>query len=113
MARPKNDGKGRLGGRKKGTPNKNTQSLIDKANELGVDPYEVLLLFAGDKYKELGYKKKQNGESPIPPSLRASCASDACQYIHPKRKSIDLKNEDGSLKPQVVITLPSNGREKD
>ena len=31
-------------GRTKGTPNKNTKALLDKAAEMNVDPYEVLLL---------------------------------------------------------------------
>jgi len=34
MGRPKNDGKGRLGGRQKGTPNKVTQSFRDWLQQL-------------------------------------------------------------------------------
>lgn len=76
----------KTGGRAKGTPNKKTQDLKAISERLKCDPFEVLLLFAKGDHKALGYKRKQD----ISPSLRATCASDACQYLHPKRKSVDV-----------------------
>lgn len=100
-------------GRKKGTPNKNTQTLLEKARELGVDPFEVLLLFAKGDWKALGYASEmtdrptQHGvimEYTISPELRKSAASDANQYLHPKRKAVELSTSEGetltvSVKP--------------
>jgi hypothetical protein len=103
MARHKNDGMGRLGGRAKGTPNKKTQELMDKAEELGADPYTVLLLFTKNDHEALGYDKhtvvgvSKSGEAieglTISPELRAQCARDACQYIYPKRKAVELSQD--------------------
>ncbi len=98
--------KGRkTGGRQKGTLNKQTRELHDISARLEVDPFEILLLFAKADHKALGYRRKQD----ITPSLRAQCASDACQYMHPKRKAIEVRAK-GSM-VTVNVTLPSNGRE--
>lgn len=106
MARPQNDGKGRLGGRKKGTPNKKTQDLLEIAESLNVSPFEILLRFAAGDWKGLGYesgvreiavKGRVIEVDQIPPDLRKSAAADACQYMYPKRKAVDLKTgDDGS-----------------
>lgn len=93
----------KAGGRTKGTPNKPTLKLIDRAEKLKVDPFEILLLFAKGDWAALGYdtgviiKESANGESTfmeytISPELRAQCAEKACQYIHPKRKAIEHEN---------------------
>lgn len=60
MARPKNDGKGRLGGRAKGTPNKTTTDLkkwiadiLDNGRErfeeslTQLEPHEYIRVFSG------------------------------------------------------------------
>ncbi len=94
-------GHAKAGGRKKGTPNKKTEALLDKAKALGIDPFEVVLLFAKGDWKSLGYdnecwfKETAEGEVKmgyvIPPELRAKMAADACQYLHPKRKAIEIR----------------------
>jgi hypothetical protein len=86
-------------GRKKGTPNKLTQDLMAKCDELGVDPFEVLLHFAKGDWKTLGYETEtrlvstsEHGdiyENTITPELRAKAAKDACEYLFPKRKAIE------------------------
>jgi hypothetical protein len=86
-------------GRKAGTPNKNTQTLIDKAKELGVDPFDVVLRFAKGDWKGLGYDAEKETkftaagieyeEYLIKPEMRLKAASEACQYILPKRKAIE------------------------
>ncbi len=102
MGAPK--GHGRYGGRKKGTPNKKGQALADKAASMGIDPFEVVLLYAKGDWKSLGYdssvyvKESADGSTTtlgyvISPELRAKCAQDACQYLHPKRKAIEIKAE--------------------
>lgn len=83
-------------GRKKGTLNKNTQAVADRCAALGLDPVEVAALFARGDWKKLGYKKGNLGPfgSPtIPPALRARCALDLVEFIHPKLKSVEFKGD--------------------
>lgn len=85
-------------GRKKGTPNKDTIPLEEKAKEIGVDPFEILLKFAKGDWEGLGFKSAtitrigKNGEAyevdAITPDHRLKAASEACQYLYPKRKAI-------------------------
>lgn len=102
----------KLGGRTKGTPNKKTELLLDKCNELDVDPFEILLLFAKGDWKALGYDGAQkvinvtkNGDEilgdVISPEIRSRCAKEACEYIHPKRKAVELSND--SEKGFVIV----------
>lgn len=78
------------GGRVKGTPNRPTALLRDKAAELGIDPFEVALLFAGNRYRELGYRT-----NVISPDLRARCALEACGFMYPKLKSVEMTADSG------------------
>ncbi len=88
-------------GRKKGGLNKDRIPLIDKCAELGCDPFEVLIRFAAGDWRGLGYQAGQkiktimsNGEilyeDVISPDLRGMCAKEACQYIYPKRKALEI-----------------------
>lgn len=92
----------KTGGRTKGTPNKKTQELIDKAKELGIDPYEILLFIAGNKWKELGYDEPTKlvpcGDGTmaverIEMSHRLMAAKEACQYMFAKRKAVELSQD--------------------
>ena len=93
----------KTGGRKKGRPNKRTEELKEISDRLGVDPFEVLLLFASGDWKALGYDKAkfvsgineygQWYKWTIDPSLRSRAAAEACQYLNPKRKAIEHSGE--------------------
>jgi hypothetical protein len=78
-------------GRKKGTVNKDSLPLKEKAQALGVDPFEILLHFAAGDWKSLGYEDDKNlaGDYIIQPQVRVKAAGDACQYLHPKLKQIE------------------------
>lgn len=90
----------KFGGRKKGVPNKDKAEAQAKAVELGVDPFEVLLLFARGDWKALGYESERVLQScsefgevykfTIDPNVRAKCAAEACQFMLPKLKAIDI-----------------------
>jgi len=113
MAAPK--GHPKYGGRKKGTPNKSSVPAEAMAKELGIDPFKILLLFANGDWEALGYEGKKRivgysnkGDAiedyTISPDLRAKAASDASQYILPKRKAIEHSGPDGeSLNLGVTI----------
>jgi len=66
-------------GRKKGTPNKKTQDLLERCAQRGVDPFEVLLELC------------QSDDDAI----RLQAAKEACKYIHPQRKAIEMSNPEG------------------
>jgi hypothetical protein len=93
----------KFGGRAKGTPNKTSLPLHEKAKELGCDPFEILCRFALGDWEGLGYKSEfiftptQKGEvveKPlIPPELRSKAAAEAAQYLYPKRKAIEHSGE--------------------
>lgn len=99
-------------GRPKGSVNKKTQELFDKASELGVDPFHILLLFAKGDHEALGYEKyqfKRFGENvveelTISPDLRAKCAEKACEYLYSKRRAIDVEvdNDKGGITFQMA-----------
>lgn len=75
MARPR--GGGRLGGRKKGTPNKESKVLIDRIKEKYPDycPIEAMCIIAQDPINEV--------------NIRLTANKEVAQYIYPKLKSID------------------------
>lgn len=94
-------------GRKKGTPNKKTQEAQDIATKLGVNPFEILLLFAKNDWKRLGYDSKTitkfsvagdpYEEDRISPELRHSSAGKAAEYLYPKRKAIEQTFSEGEI----------------
>jgi hypothetical protein len=82
-------------GRKKGTPNKNTLPLEQKAQKLGIEPFEVLLLFAKGDVVGLGYSDlipdyPTIGNMVITPDQRLRAAIAACQYLYPKKKATEI-----------------------
>lgn len=101
-------GRHKGGGRQKGTPNKSKLPLLEKAKALGIDPFEVLLLFAKGDWKGLGYSNEfivnisKFGETirhTIEPSIRAKAASEAAGYMYPKLKSIEIKESPNDNRP--------------
>ena len=96
----------KVGGRVKGTPNKKTCLAEDMAKEMGVDPFKLLLMFCGNKFEDLGYSQS------IPMDLRLSAIKDACNYIIPKRKTIELQTDSTPDLPARPFAMP-NPKEDD
>ncbi len=101
MAAPK--GHARYGGRKKGVKNKDSIPAQELADKLGVDPFEILLLFAKGDWAALGYKDEfdfipgPNGpieKRIIAPELRQKAAKDSATYLRPQLKSLEVSNKD-------------------
>lgn len=91
--------------RPKGSKNKDMIPLEDKCKELGVDPFEILLLFASGDWERLGYQSEMqtvysgnnhNEEFTIQPGIRSRAAAEACQYIYSKRKAVEHSMDDKS-----------------
>ena len=68
-------------GRKKGVPNKRTQSVIDQLVSLDCDPIEGMASIAS--------KAMDEGEL----ILAGSMYKELAQYVAPKRKSIEVSGE--------------------
>lgn len=102
----------RHGGRKKGTPNKKNESLMELARKLDVNPFQILLYFASNNYEALGYSPtttKLTKQGPIEvmtisPELRKDAASDAAQYLYPKRKALELEGLESGEAIGIVLT---------
>jgi len=72
MARPK--GQPKLGGRQKGTPNKDTQALFDICAKHGVNVFEGMVMIAAqDPDPDRKFEKLEK----------------IAQYLYPKRKAIE------------------------
>lgn len=89
----------KAGGRKKGTPNRPRITARERADAMGVDPIEILLMFAAGDWKGLGYQEAfttkyspagiEFTEDTIPQAMRMKAAAEAAQYIEPKLKSVE------------------------
>ncbi len=77
----------KTGGRKKGTPNKRTQEVIDQLTALDCDPIEGMA--------NIALNEKNSAE------LRGRMFSELAQYIAPKRKAIEHSGEAGE--PVTVV----------
>ena len=71
----------KYGGRVKGTPNKNNQTIMDKLSDLNCDPIEGMATIA----------KKAMDEGEF--ILAGTMYKELAQYVAPKRKSIEVSGE--------------------
>lgn len=78
MARPKNDGQGRIAGRKKGTPNKMTK-----------ERRELIAKFLDDNFEEFMYCWQAIDD----PYKKCCIYNDMIPFATPKLQSIELNNQ--------------------
>ena len=96
MPRPK--GLPKTGGRKPGTPNRNSQALIDRLEALGCDPIESLATIALDPATK--------------PDLKVRCLAELAQYVYPKRKAVDFARGESRDVKVVVEYIGGNAEEQ-
>lgn len=99
-------GKPKTGGRPPGALNKRSQELKELAEELGINPFEIMLRLAANDWEGLGYKEGERRievagggsyyEDVIPPALRGQMAKEAIKYLAPQLKSVE-HSSDGSM----------------
>lgn len=116
-------------GRLKGTPNKRTTELMTRLNSIGCDPLEITARIAlGDVpcgtchgigktkfqakggYKTNGFAPERvcqscwgDGKEKVITRDRLAAASELLQYLHPKRKAIEVTGEDGEPIRHAVL----------
>lgn len=107
----------KAGGRKKGTPNKRTQSVIDKVSALGCDPIVFLCHVMKGDWEKLGYQSqtvlKSAGmgqtfeEDVIQLGDRKDAAKELAHYIYPKRKAIEISTDENPFNndEDIVVDL--------
>lgn len=78
-------------GRPAGAKNTRTLELEQTAERLGFKPFEVLCHFAMANYEKLGLKP-----ADITAKMRLDAAMEACGYLYSKRRSVEVKNEEGN-----------------
>lgn len=98
-------------GRPKGSQNKITRTAKELADQMGVSPLEILLLFAKGDWEALGYEaevyhsESAEGETKmgyvIKPEMRLNAASQACKYIYPTAKELTVSADENCIK--VII----------
>ncbi len=86
----------KTGGRKKGAPNKRTQSVMEKLDALGCDPVEGMAKIAMNEKRNLGI------EQDVPIELRAQMYKELAQYVAPKRKAAEKATEIENQDPRCV-----------
>lgn len=75
LGRPgRKPGGSKHGGRAKGTPNKKTLALLERIEQSGKDPVQVMLDLLNDQ----------------DPVLRFQASKELLQYMYPKRKALEV-----------------------
>lgn len=78
-------------GKRKGTKNKNTVLVEETAARLGIDPFEVLCLFAKRDFRALKLKKND-----VSAEAQLKAAVTACKYLYSQKRSVEISNPDGT-----------------
>lgn len=89
MARQKNDGKGRIGGRQKGTPNKVTASVKD------------WLAHVIDKNR----RQMERDIKALEPKDRLQMLEKLMQYVVPKQQAVNANVDFGKLSDEQLNAL--------
>jgi len=88
-------GASKTGGRKAGTPNKKTTELLDKieafCKERGIEGYDPVIQMV---------EIANHDEADLP--LKLNAAKEVAQYIHPKRKALEVDQAINDL-VQLII----------
>lgn len=79
----------KTGGRKAGTPNRKTQEISELLASLGHNPVEAMVRLATNPKASLELQGRMNAE--------------LAQYVYPKRKAIEVADDQSSPGPPLMI----------
>jgi predicted deacylase len=84
---------GNPAGRPPGIRDRRGLGARETAEALGIDPLEVLLLLAGDRWADLHPDEpevdKDGRRRRVPLELRLKAAKEAAAFLHPRLKAVD------------------------
>jgi hypothetical protein len=114
--------KEKVGGRKKGTPNKDTTWIFELCQKHDFDPLEVLILVAKNEWQALGYSEGTiesigyQGSVSVEPLISIKDRIDASKtlvgFMYPKRKSVEIKDESGNAIKPIVLSYSEESLKK-
>ena len=117
------DKRQKKGGRQKGTPNKSTEHIFKLCEKHDFDPVEVLILLAKKDWEGLGYSRefieRQGFQGHVieEPVISTDHALDATKtlvaYMYPKRKAIEITNDDKNTGVIFMAYDPKNMKKPD
>lgn len=90
-------------GRKKGTANKKTREIADRAAAEGITPLEYMLkVMRADIPDDLEPRDRLAAEN-----MRFEAAKAAAPYIHPRLAAVEHTGKDGNalIPPSLVVTI--------
>src|SRR3954447_16807747 len=83
---------GNPAGRPPGIVDRRSRMAQGKAEALGIDPFQILLLLAGDRWAELHPGEPdtdaQGNRRHVPLELRLWAAREAAPFLHPRLKAV-------------------------
>lgn len=82
-----------------------TDELFKKAEEMGVDPFSILLHIADGNKLALDLEMGEDDEKPISPELRAMAARECLKFLYPTMKSTEVSGKDGKDLPAVAVRV--------
>lgn len=95
-------------GKPKGAKNKSTQLVEETAARLGLDPFEILCLFAKGDWKALGYDAEMyfvekaegavTGHYVVTSEMRLKAAQEACKYLYSTKKAVEISTGEDGIK---------------
>lgn len=97
---------GNPGGRPPGSKNKIRHDVGEICRELGCSPFRVLALIANGDAETLELSADQKRFLTV--RLRMEAAAELAQYLSPKLKSIELKNDEESPFTMTINTRKCN-----
>lgn len=119
MGRPRGSTKTPGSGRKKGSKNKRTKELLMRAQEFGIDPFDCLMHIVNGDWKALGYDsptkvvETENGvfhTDIIELKDRLIAAKEACSYLYPKKRAVEVTPGEGTAQTLVEVIKASIGK---
>lgn len=105
----------KTGGRKKGTPNKKTQIVMDILESMNCNPiYNLALMAMGEPIECLTYVNRETGEyvvDEIPGTYEQikDANKELANYVYPKRKAVEHTGQDGK---ELVVQIVRYGDDK-
>lgn len=82
-----------------------TDELFKKAEDMGVDPFSILLHIADGNKMALDLEVNADDDKPISPELRAMAARECLKFLYPTMKSTEVAGPGGKDLPALAVRV--------